>query len=83
MAEIMLEVTQPVHDLDGSLLYGPGERHPAGSLPDDVPVRKVIVEGDPLFAAPAPVRPVQVAEPEPKAAAVPRGPGRPRKQETT
>jgi hypothetical protein len=68
--EIMLEVTQPFHKSGTEVLYQPGERFPLGAeLPEGVSVRQVIVD-------------VPDA-PEPKAAAAPRGPGRPRKQETS
>jgi hypothetical protein len=68
-AKIMLEVTQPFHKSGTEVLYQPGERFPLDAeLPEGVSVRQVIVDVPDV--------------PEPKVAA-PRGPGRPRKQETS
>ena len=64
-------VSDVVHGPDGnSVLYGPGEMHDPGSLPEGVAYREVLVTEEQIAAAPAHAQDAP-AEPKTEAEAAP------------
>jgi hypothetical protein len=77
MAELkhMHMVTAVVHDAsDMTVLYGPGEYHEPGTLPDGVPYSETLVSEAQLAASPAHAQPRAEPPPAPEPQAPPAKP---------